>query len=274
MDAAAMLDAYDSQLREAAEVSRFESVSQHGPLWWADKDGEGFVTYRDLGGLHGAELDAAIAATVAHFRAAGVREFEWKSRGHDAPADLGERLVAAGLVAEEVETVMIGPAAALARVPVAVPDEVSVRVVAPDADAQDVAADVAAVLAMQSTVFGSDRGPRADELTGHVLDGSTVLALAETRPEAGGSREVVAAGTLVPVPGTAFAGIWGGGTLAQWRGRGIYRALVAARAGEAVRRGVEWIQSDCTDMSRPILERAGLTAVTTTTPYLWRSTPH
>ena len=60
------------------------------------------------------------------------------------------------------------------------------------------------------------------------------------------------------MPGTEFAGIWGGSTLPEFRGRGIYRALVAARARSAIARGVRFIHSDCTDMSRPILERSGL----------------
>ena len=34
--------------------------------------------------------------------------------------------------------------------------------------------------------------------------------------------------------------------------------------------GVRFMHSDCTAMSRPILERSGLIAVTTTTPYVWR----
>ena len=56
-----------------------------------------------------------------HFRdRTDVASFEWKTRGHDWPADLGERLEAHALVAEPVETVMIGEASALA-VPVEVP---------------------------------------------------------------------------------------------------------------------------------------------------------
>ncbi len=45
--------------------------------------------------------------------------------------------------------------------------------------------------------------------------------------EAGG--QIVSAGRLEPVAGTEFAGIWGGATRPQWRGRGSYRALTAAR---------------------------------------------
>ena len=83
------------------------------------------------------------------------------------------------------------------------------------------------------------------------------------------------AGHLAPagstrVEGTEFAGLWGGATLPEWRGRGIYRALTAARARFALAEGVRYLNSDCTAMSRPILERSGLVAVTTTTPYVWQ----
>ena len=55
----------------------------------------------------------------------------------------------------------------------------------------------------------------------------------------------------------------------QWRRRGIYRALVAARARLAEARGFSLMQVDASDDSRPILERLGLIAVTTTTPYVY-----
>jgi len=81
---------------------------------------------------------------------------------------------------------------------------------------------------------------------------------------------VTGSGRLEPVAGTAFAGLWGGSTRPAWRGRGIYRALTAARARSALARGVRWLHSDSTEFSRPILERAGLKRVTVSTPYVWR----
>jgi GNAT superfamily N-acetyltransferase len=80
----------------------------------------------------------------------------------------------------------------------------------------------------------------------------------------------VCTGRLEPVYGTDFAGIWGGATRPEWRGRGIYRALTAARARSALAMGKTLVNSDSTEYSRPILERAGLVKVSTTTPYSWR----
>ena len=71
-------------------------------------------------------------------------------------------------------------------------------------------------------------------------------------------------------PGPTSPGIWGGSTLKEWRGRGIYRALTAARARSALRNGKTLINSDSTEDSRPILERYGFLKVSTTTPYLWQ----
>jgi tetratricopeptide (TPR) repeat protein len=48
-----------------------------------------------------------------------------------------------------------------------------------------------------------------------------------------------------------------------------YRATVAYRARLAAERGFRYLETDASDDSRPILERLGFAAVTTTTPYVW-----
>lgn len=252
--------AYDDQLRTDSEMAGATEVVREGPLLWAVFEHGGFVSYRDLGGLDGSALDQLIDATIAHFRDdTDVTSFEWKSRGHDLPADLGDRLVAHGLVAEPVETVMIGEASLLA-VDVPLDPEVVVRRIEPGPGAAE---DLARMLAAQNAVFGGDRGPSVESSLRELDGGGSEYWIAEV-----GGR-VVCGGRLTPVEGTDFAGIWGGSTLPEFRGRGIYRALVSARARGALDRGIRYINSDCTDMSRPILERSGLLAVTTTTPYVW-----
>ncbi len=119
--------------------------------------------------------------------------------------------------------------------------------------------------AMQDLVFeGKVFEERAVELMSRLeLDDGFELWVAE----AGG--EIVSAGRMDPVPGTPFAGLWGGATLESWRGQGIYRALTAARARAALAQGKTLVHSDSTEYSRPILERSGLVKVSTTTPYVW-----
>lgn len=261
-DAAALLAAYDAQLRIAGELNRAVDVVRHGPLHWARFDRGGFVTYENLGGATGAALDALIDATVAHFRDdTDVTEAEWKTRGHDQPADLGERLTARGFEPQEEESVMVGDARLLA-VDVPLPDGITLRRAGDGGDLLD---DARRALATAQTVFGGGSGPSPDRLTRDITDHPDEVELWMALA----GDDVVCTGRLDRVPGTDFAGIWGGAALPQWRRRGIYRALTAARARSALRLGARYIHSDSSPMSRPILERSGLVRVTTTTPYVW-----
>ena len=81
--------------------------------------------------------------------------------------------------------------------------------------------------------------------------------------------EPVGAARIEFVAGTDFAGLWGGGTVPRWRSKGIFRALVAYRAGLAAARGYRYLQVDALPASRPILQRLGFKPVAATTPYVW-----
>jgi GNAT superfamily N-acetyltransferase len=182
---------------------------------------------------------------------------EWKTRGHDTPADLTDRLQAAGFSPGETQTVLIGRAADTATEPV-LPDGVVLRRVTHDADIRRIAT-------MESTVWGTDWRQLHGFLTGQIAaapDNIAVLAA-----EAGG--QVVSAAWLVMSPGSGFAGLRGGTTLPAWRGRGIYRALVAARAQLAVERGVDYLHVDASQDSAPALKRLRFRAATTTRPHVW-----
>ncbi len=80
----------------------------------------------------------------------------------------------------------------------------------------------------------------------------------------------VATGRLEMPPDRSFAGLWGGTTVPAFRGRGIYRMLVAERAREAQRRGYRYLRVDARDSSRPILERLGFVPLTTVTGWVWK----
>ncbi|MER5478242.1 GNAT family N-acetyltransferase [Streptomyces sp. NPDC002734] len=264
--ATALLRAYDTQLRTDAETSSALAVTRLGPLHLARYEGgRGFVTYQDLGRPDAAEVRRLVAGAVDHFRAdPSVVRAEWKTRGHDHAPGLHETLLEHGFVPEDPESVMVGDAHALA-VEVPLPPGVTLRQITREAD-------VRAMCRMQAEVFGhaDDGGARdADEQLRRLAAGEDLeLWVAETE-----DGRVVSAGRLEPVDGTEFAGIWGGCTRKEWRGRGVYRALTAARARSAITRGKRLVHSDSTEYSRPILERYGFLRVTTTTPYEWSRGP-
>ncbi|MFE0172085.1 GNAT family N-acetyltransferase [Streptomyces sp. NPDC059002] len=253
--------AYDRQLRRdahsdspTARIERLGGVvrqvgSEHdwNGVLWADVDA--------------ATADAVIADQVRDYTAAG-REFEWKLHSHDRPADLADRLLAAGFRADPTETVMVAEAAALP----AGPELAEGLRLLPVTDAEGVRLMSEAHLA----AFGEGDAALAEQIGRRVLaqlaeapdDIVAVVAMAGDRPVCGARIEFC--------PGTEFAGLWGGGTAPEWRGKGIYRALVAYRARIAVERGYRYLQVDASDDSRPILDRLGFTTLCTTTPYVYQ----
>jgi hypothetical protein len=260
LDPADMLARYDAQLRADVPDRLPEGlrVERDGPLLrFIGRGDGGGIGYRDLGGVVGAELDELIARQVRVFADRGVA-FEWKLHGHDRPADLSARLIAQGFVAEDLETVMIAGVAATAG-DVLLPEDVSLREVSARADLDRIGA-------MEDAIWRDDRtGWLADSLEAEqVVDPQAItIVVAES------AGEVVCAGWVRFVSGTDFATLWGGGTLPAWRRRGIYRALVVYRANLAAERGFRYLQVDASSESRPILQRLGFIAVTTTTPFTW-----
>ncbi|MFF8594105.1 GNAT family N-acetyltransferase [Streptomyces sp. NPDC015220] len=257
MDHAAVLARYDQDLRRdappdgpGARVERVGAVVRqvgasardwNGVLWSA-LDAEG--------------ADAAIAEQIAHFGGLG-HAFEWKLYGHDRPADLGQRLRAAGFTAGPAETLMVGR---IADLDLAARPPEGVRL-SPVTDASGVDLLVAA----HERAFGKDGSLLRHRVLARLLEAPdtfvAVVALAGDAP--------VSAARMELAPGTGFAGLWGGGTVEGWRGRGIYRALVAHRARVAADHGYRYLHVDASDRSRPILQRLGFAPLTTTTPYVY-----
>jgi predicted acetyltransferase len=68
-------------------------------------------------------------------------------------------------------------------------------------------------------------------------------------------------------PGSPFAGLWAGATLEPYRGRGLYTALLATRAQEAMRREYRYLYLNASDMSQPIVKKLGFQAFATLRAY-------
>lgn len=238
-------DAAEARVERVGRVVR-QSASAQGwnGVLWSDLDEE--------------TADAEIAAQVAFFTEQGSPDFEWKLYDYDRPADLGERLRAAGFVPEPAERLMVGRVSELARLPVDPPEGITLRVVTDEAGV-DLMMDV------HTRAFGTER-PRIRNL---------VLTLLRNEPETLAAVVAMAGDTPVSAarmeirPGTSFAGLWGGGTVPEWRGRGIYRLLVAHRARIAAELGIPYLQVDASDDSRPILERLGFGVLGVTVPYVY-----
>jgi GNAT superfamily N-acetyltransferase len=125
------------------------------------------------------------------------------------------------------------------------------------------------ILPVLDQVWGGDHRWKADELSAMLGDNERaldiVIAYADGRP--------VASSWIEYYDARPFATLWGGSTLPDYRGRGIYRHLVRLRAALASKRGVRFLTVDAGDESRPILERLGFKILGMTTPYIWTRRP-
>lgn len=256
-----LLTIFDERMRAAAEpdepgarIERADGVVRHVG---ATREAWHGVVYSEL---TAETADAAIEAQIAYFSGPeGLgAPFEWKLYSHDQPADLGARLTAAGFEAGAPETLFVAEITQLrsAGLPEALPEGVTLRAVTSAADA-----DLIAQVTDAAFGRGGERA-KARALARLADDPATVwtwLAMAGDTP--------VCAARMLVHPGTGFASLWGGGTAPEWRGRGIYRALVAHRMRVATELGCEYLMVDASDQSRPILERLGFRALSVTTPY-------
>lgn len=264
-------EAYDRQLRRAAVAPAGWSVDRltdPAPMvrltapagaTWGDR-----VAWSDL---DASNADAAIASAVAHFARLG-RPFEWKHHSYDQPADLPDRLRAAGFQPDDEETIVAGTVAQVrARLSgKPAPEGVTIRRLREDDEGRH--ADWDLITGLRNLVWDSkDASASVRALAAeHAADPAAMsvwLAVAD-------DGTLVCSARVEFHQGTDFASLWGGGTLAQWRGRGIYTALVARRADEAAGRGFHYLQVDASEDSRPILERLGMQRLAATTPYQWR----
>jgi ribosomal protein S18 acetylase RimI-like enzyme len=253
MDREAVLAAYDEQIRRHpapgpdALIERDERVVRSISV----ADGWAGVTWSDL---DESSADAVIAAEIGRF-AALSRPWEWKHYSHDRPADMPDRLLAAGFTRAPAEALLVAEIAGLALA-VQPPPGVELRRVI-DRHGVD------ALVSVHDEVFGED----------HSALGRTLLAALVRRPStvaavvAVAGETPIAAGRVEFHHGTDFGSLWGGGTLPAWRGRGVFRSLVAHRAGVAAARGFRYLQVDASAESRPILQRLGFVELATTTPF-------
>jgi hypothetical protein len=208
--------------------------------------------------LDAGHADAVILAEREHILASG-KQFEWKVYSFDEPPDLLDRLVNMGFEAGEQEALVVYDLNnGLKPFEAHYPCEVRrIERVEHLADLRFVA----------ETVFEHEYSRTVDDLTEALQTGrkghDAYVAYVDGQP--------VSVGRLYTDPNSKFAGLYGGGTLPEFRSRGIYRAVTAARARDAVAAGSRYLQVDALPTSLPILLRLGFVHVADTWPCSLRS---
>ena len=158
---------------------------------------------------------------------------------------------------EQPAAVLVGFAEEVAAEPV-LPGGVVLRRVSEAEDLRRFADQQTEVMGVDCSWVAADLGARVSADPGQI----TILV-------AQAGERFACTAFAVYYPGTDFVALLGGATLPDWRGRGLYRAMIAARAREAVARGFRLLHVDASPASAPILRRCGFREITTSTHYAW-----
>lgn len=207
--------------------------------------------------LEGADLDAVIAEQTAYFQPLG-QPFSWHVYDHDQTPELGGRLEALGFRPDD------SPGAVMVLALDSAPRALTAPVTGADLRPITRRGHLEDVIDIMEQVWGGNFGWMRQRLGGHLeIPGylSLYAAYVDDQP--------ASAAWVYFYPGSPFAGLFGGSTLPAWRGRGLYSALLAIRAQEALRRGYRWLYIDASPMSEPIVARHGFQRVTRLTDYEW-----
>jgi GNAT superfamily N-acetyltransferase len=196
--------------------------------------------------------DRAIEREIAYFDGLG-QEFEWKVFLHDHPSDLVDRLAARGFEIDEPEAVLVLDLADSSPIPWH-----SVRRIQTPAELAEVAAVKERVYSARARDLMNQLAFEMDHAPGYL---SVYVACVDA---------VAAATAWIRFPEAgAFASLWGGATLPEFRRRGLYTSLLGARLEHARRRGYRYATVDAGNMSRPILEKHGFRLLTYATACTW-----
>ncbi|MYL51375.1 GNAT family N-acetyltransferase [Halobacillus litoralis] len=235
-----LLNKYHMELRVNAQTTGFRrEETAHVVRHISEYDDRGFILASALTD-HNAR--SVIQAEKEYFKQIG-QSFEWKLFSYDTPSNLKELLIAEGFEEDEEEALLVldlnkDKSLLNRQIPVELKemtDENGVKDIVHLMD--EIWQDKHGSLGKR---LWQDKQNQPDELFLYgVYDGS----------------QLVSGAWMYLEKGSSFASLWGGATQPDYRGRGYYKDLVAARAKKAHAHGYSFLTVDARPMSRPILER-------------------
>ena len=202
--------------------------------------------------LDDTEVSKVIEEEVAYFTSIG-HICEWKTYSHDRPNDLVARLENVGFSMGQTEVVLIAEASGQVSSSFECPVEVR-RLTNPD--------ELDDYVIVSSKVWGNRTASRIIETMRSDPRSLGVYVAYWSGEPVGSARSSFDSNS-------AFSGLWGGAVIPEYRGKGVYRAMIRHRALDAQSFGARYLVVDALPTSQPILERLGFERLSTTTPCVW-----
>jgi GNAT superfamily N-acetyltransferase len=209
------------------------------------------------------ETETVVNAEIQYFTQLN-RDFEWKVYSHDEPADLLSHLRELDFRIGEEEALMFRDLRELPPSLMAPPPEGVT--VSPVRNEQG----IADFLSLESAIWSREPSESSEHLLSALSDplqrNLGFVAYSDGKP--------IGFGRVTASPQSQFSGLWGGSVLPDFRGRGVYRALLSARIQHVLQYdSIRYLRVDALPTSRPILQKYGFKVVASTWPAEWPPAP-
>lgn len=231
---------FDKEMRRTVQPPGFkreetEYVVRHISL---HDDENGFVIYSTIPSENASEIIRNEKRRFAEVN----QNFEWKVYSYDEPSNLVSLLEGEGFKADEKEALMVidldEDHFLLKR------DTSSVREIT-DYNG------IAEIMKLEKTIWNESFDDLGERLWRDLnrTDCLTIYGSYE--------GETLVSAAWMYLEGESFSSLWGGSTLPEYRKKGHYTALLAARAKKAFEMNHPILTVDASTMSEPILQKCG-----------------
>jgi len=217
-------------------------------------NGDGMIIYSNLNSSIAEEV---IRDQITHFENIGCN-FSWVVYQHDTPRNLKDLLLLHGFRVEDPEAIMVLSIEDLAPA-LLEPIHYDVQRIEDINKIDD-------VITIRQQVWQGDYSSAGQTLAKRLIDAPQSLGLYVAYVDG----KPVSTAQISYYQQGQFAGLVQAATLPDYRGRGLYTALVAIRTQEAKRRGIRFLDTDASPMSSPILEKLGFQWLTEARSCEWQ----
>ncbi|WP_107950535.1 GNAT family N-acetyltransferase [Lysinibacillus parviboronicapiens] len=238
----ALISKFHKELRQYAEVEGYIREETEHVVRHISQFGE--KSFIISSNVTDGNVEKVIEQELTYFRKLH-QAFEWKVYSYDKPSNLMERLAQQGFTIEDPEAVMVLTLEAQHALLLATTHP-QLKEITDEQGIQD-------IVKLEDSIWH----------VSHLEMGIRLWRDKQAIPESlhlygiYEDNQLVSAAWMYTENNSSFVSLWGGSTLPDYRGRGYYSALLAARAKKAFEKGYRYLTVDASPMSRPILEKFG-----------------
>lgn len=224
---------------------RTEFVTRHVSLL---KE-KGFILHSNLTAENASRI---IEEELNYFKSLS-QSFEWKLYDYDQPENLMELLEAKGFTVEDPEALLV----------LDIQSQQNLLNVTISSDIQSITDELGIddIVSLEDKIWGISHSTLGDQLKRDLEDNPDLHLYG-----AYVNGEIVSAAWMYLHKNTSFGSLWGGSTLPEYRSKGYYTSLLAARVQQAWKKGYPLLTVDASPMSKIILEKRGFQFLATSFP--------